>query len=133
MGCPFSGCPVGEAAEAMARSDWKKMGARNEDEALGIFNSSCTGRVGDAAGAGSVMWVAVVGDCPPSGDRTARFSAMARRPRTRAAERLLAGPSRGRRCTPASYAGRARRRACDAVSGARRPRAGRYRPSRHTG
>ena len=45
------GCPVGEAAEAMARSDWKKMGARNEDEALGIFNSSCTGRVGDAAGA----------------------------------------------------------------------------------
>ena len=33
----------------------------------------------------------------------ARFSAMARRPRTRAAEGLLAGPSRGRRCTPASY------------------------------
>ena len=51
VSAPCSGCPVGEAAEAMARSDWKKMGARNEDEALGIFNSSCTGRVGDAAGA----------------------------------------------------------------------------------
>ena len=32
-----------------------------------------------------------------SGGRTARFSAMARRPRTRATEGLLAGPSRGRR------------------------------------
>ena len=31
----------------------------------------------------------------------------------RAAEGLLSGPSRGRRCTPASYAGRARRRACE--------------------
>eukprot|EP00964_Phaeocystis_antarctica_P061454 scaffold36729_cov68-Phaeocystis_antarctica.AAC.8 len=29
------------------------------------------------------------------------------------AEGRLAGPSRGRRCTPASYAGRARRRACE--------------------
>ena len=47
--------------------------------------------------------------CPSSGCRTPTSSAMARRPRTRAAEGLLAGPSRGRRCTPASYAGRARR------------------------
>ena len=31
----------------------------------------------------------------------------------RMAEGLLAGPSRGRTCTPASYAGRARRRACE--------------------
>ena len=42
---------------------------------------------------------------------------MARRPRTRAAEGLLAGRSRGRRqvppARPASYAGRARRRACE--------------------
>ena len=30
-----------EAAEAMARSDWKKMGARSEDEALGIFITAC--------------------------------------------------------------------------------------------
>ena len=35
--------------------------------------------------------------CPSSGCRTPTSSAMARRPRTRAAEGLLAGPSRGRR------------------------------------
>ena len=51
-----------------------------------------------------------------------------RRPRSRAAEGLLVGPSRGRRCTPASYAGRTRgARGGGPVSGARRPRAGRYR------
>ena len=38
--------------------------------------------------------------CPPLGCRTPSSSATARRPRTRAAEGLLAGRSRGRRCTP---------------------------------
>ena len=49
-----------------------------------------------------------------------------------AAEGLLAGPSRCRRCTPASYAYLPTRgaRGGGPVSGARRPRAGRYRPSR---
>ena len=70
------------------------------------------------------MPASLVSKAPPdltSGGRTARFSAMARRPRTRAAEGLLAGPSRGAvaagRCTPASYAERARRRACAARGG----------------
>jgi len=41
----------------------------------------------------------------------------ARHPRTRTAERLLAGPRRGRRCTPASScAGHARRQACERLS-----------------
>ena len=35
-----------EAAEAMARSDRKKMGARSEDEALGIFMHSVRRRWG---------------------------------------------------------------------------------------
>ena len=43
--------------------------------------------------------------CPSSGCRTPTSSTMARRPRTRAAEGLLAGPSRGRRCTPRESVG----------------------------
>ena len=39
-----------EAAEAMARSGWKQMVARSEDEALGIFMHSVRRRWG------SVMW-----------------------------------------------------------------------------
>ena len=80
-----------EASEAMARSDWKRLGARSEDETLGIFMHSvrrCWGRQRD---------VAVVGARHPgpparhrSGGRAARFSAMARRPRMRAAEGPLA-------------------------------------------
>ena len=46
----------------------------------------------------------------------------------RMAEGLLAGQSRGRTCTPASYPRGAR--GGGPVSGARRPRAGRYRLSR---
>ena len=60
----------------------------------------------------------------------ARFSAMARRPRTRAAEGLLAGPSRGRRCMHAPRRRTRGARGGGPVSGARRPRAGRYRLSR---
>ncbi len=37
-----------EAAEAMACSDWNKMGARSEDEALGIFMQSVRRRWGAA-------------------------------------------------------------------------------------
>jgi hypothetical protein len=54
--------------------------------------------------------------CPSLGGRTPTFFTTARRPRTRTAERLLVGPRRGRRCTPASCAGHARRQACERLS-----------------
>ena len=39
-----------EASEAMARSDWKRLGARSEDETLGIFMHSVRRRwLGQAA------------------------------------------------------------------------------------
>ena len=87
------------------------MGARSEHEALGIFVhdvhrrwAACSGGRGRASSAAS---------CPPSGGRTPRSYTTALRPRTRAAEQPLAGRSRGRRCTPAFCAGRARLRACE--------------------
>ena len=57
-----------EASEAMARSDWKRLGARSEDEALGIFMHSVRRRFG------SVRDVAVVGarhPRPPARHRAA--------------------------------------------------------------
>ena len=46
-----------EAAEAMARSDWKKMGARSEDEALGIYLSIHAQRAPPLAGSWLAGWL----------------------------------------------------------------------------
>jgi len=43
-----------EAAEARARSEWRRMGARSEHEALGVFMHDV--RAPTAAGAASFVW-----------------------------------------------------------------------------
>eukprot|EP00964_Phaeocystis_antarctica_P030490 scaffold17224_cov63-Phaeocystis_antarctica.AAC.2 len=83
-----------EAAEAMARSDWKKMGAQSEDEALGIFMHSVRRRWG------SVMWRSWARVIHPSTRPPARHRAAERRnPKPWAAARArtrLSGGWRGR-------------------------------------
>ena len=111
-----------------ARSDWKKMGARSEDEALGIFMHSVRRRWG------SVSDVAVVGARVIHGRLPAtrrQNGAILRHgpPPSYARGQGAVGGVEPRRCIPASYAGRSARGG-GPVSGARRPRVGRYRLSR---
>ena len=114
----------GERGRAASGGRW--MGARSERaRGAGGLHARRTPPLGQRP-------LAVVGvrhpraACPSfidwAAERRASSSAMARLPRTRAAEGLLAGPSRGRRCTPAPYVRGARTAA--GLSGARRPRAG---------
>ena len=86
----YQGCSEGlhalarEVAEERARTEWRRMGARSEHAALGIFVHDVHRRWG------SVFWRSwargrlPAAACPPSGGRTPRSSTTARRPRTRA-------------------------------------------------
>ena len=80
------------------------LSTRTTCAAAGVASSGGRGRASSAAA------------CPSLGGRTPTSFTTARRPRTRTAERLLAGPRRGRRCTPASCAGHARRQAFERLS-----------------
>jgi hypothetical protein len=82
---------------------------RSVHEALGIYTHDVHCRWGSRLLA--VVGAVIRGRLPvigqPNADNPISFTT-ARRPRTRTAERLLAGPRRGRRCTPALCAGPAR-------------------------
>jgi hypothetical protein len=115
-----------EAAKAKATAKWWQMGMRSVHEALGKWGSTdlqlythdvhCT--AAGAASSGGRGGASSAAACPSLGGRTPASFTTARRPRTRTAERLLAGPPR-RACvaagapTPASSAGHARRQACE--------------------
>ena len=104
----------------MARSNWKKMGARSEHEALGIFMHSVRRRWG------SVLWRSwarvIHGRLPAIGRQDGAI--------------LSHGPppahARGRVAVGGAEAWRTARRRCTpaCASGARRPRSGGYRLSR---
>ena len=115
----YQGCSEGlhalarEVAEERARTEWRRMGARSEHEALGIFVHDVHRRWGTRV-------LAVVGarhPRPPARHREAER----RDPPPRPAARVRAWASgRGRggavaagRCTPASCGGCAPRRACE--------------------
>jgi len=107
-----------EAATATATAKWRQMGVRSVHEALGIYthdvHRKCTAAgVAFSGGRGRASSAAA---CPSLGGRMPSSFTTARHPRTRTAERLLAGPRRGRRCTPASCAGHARRQAFERLS-----------------
>ena len=84
------------------------MGVRSVHEALGIYTHDVHRRWG------SVVWWSwarvIRGRLPVIGRPNADILHHGLPP---AYERLLAGPRRGRRCTPASCAGHARRQACE--------------------
>ena len=102
-----------EAATATATAKWRQMGVRSVHEALGIYTHDVHRRWGSVrvASSGGRGRASSVAACPSLGGRMPTSFTTARRPRARTAERLLAGPRRGRRCTPASCAGHARRQA----------------------
>jgi hypothetical protein len=125
-------------AKATATVKWRQMGVRSVHEALGIY-ATCTRTGASDVRAPPAAGVAFSGGrgrassaaaCPSLGGRTPTSFITARRPRTRTAERLLAGPRRSRTHAavhPGVVRG-ARARGGRPVSGARR--AGRYRLSR---
>jgi hypothetical protein len=117
-----------EAAKAKATAKWWQMGMRSVHEALGKWGSTDLQLYTHDVHSlhrrwGSVFWRSwgrvIRGRLPVIGRPNAGIlHHTARRPRTRTAERLLAGPPR-RACvaagapTPASSAGHARRQACE--------------------
>jgi len=106
-----------EAAKEKATAKWRQMGVRSVHEALGIYTHDVHRRWGSVFWR---SWARAIRPRPPArhwaAERRHPSITTARRPRTRKAERLLAGPRRGRRCTPASCAGHARRQACERLS-----------------
>jgi hypothetical protein len=100
------GARMGGAATATATAKWRQMGVRSVHEALGIYTHDVHRRWG------SVVWWSwarvIRGRLPVIGRPHADILHHGLPP---AYERLLAGPRRGRRCTPASCAGHARRQA----------------------
>ena len=89
--------------KAKATAKRRQMGVRSVHEALGIYthdvHRKCTAAgVAFSGGRGRASSAAA---CPSLGGRTPTSFTTAHHPRTRTAERLLAGPRRGRRCTPA--------------------------------
>jgi hypothetical protein len=104
-----------EAAKAKATAKWRQMGVRSVHEALGIYTHDVHRRWG------SVSWLAVVGARHPR-PPARHWAAERRHPSPRPAARVRARPRgcwrgrrprRGRRCTPASCTGHARRQACE--------------------
>ena len=89
-----------EAATATATAKWRQMGVRSVHEALGIYTHDVHRRWGcGVASSGGRGRASSAAACPSLGGRAPTSFTTARGPRTRTAERLLAGPRRGRRCT----------------------------------
>ena len=116
-----------EAAEAMARSEWRRMGARSEDEALGIFMHSVRRRWG------SMMWRSwarvIRGRLPAIGRQDGAILRHGPPPAFARGRGAVGGAEPWPQVHPGVVRG-ARAAAGLCVSGARRPRADRYRLSR---
>ena len=118
----YQGCSEGlhalarEVAEERARTEWRRMGARSEHEALGIFVHDVHRRWG------SVFWrswarVYIRGRLPAIGRPNAEILHHGPPPAYARGQAAVGGaePRRscGRRCTPASCGGCEPRRACE--------------------
>ena len=119
----YQGCSEGlhararEVAEERARTEWRRMGARSEHEALGIFVHDVHRRWGPACSGGRGRASSAAAWLPAIGRPNAEILHHGPPPAYARGQAAVGGaePRRscGRRCTPASCGGCEPRRACE--------------------